>query len=222
MALVEIHDRYAERFGASGAVEEALRHIDREAASRRLTQAVVDADPSERAALCRVLGWLGGRSAIESLVALLDAEPDAAASCRHGARRTGARRRARPSERAARERQRSPTAPASDRGAPQYGHGGHHRVPRRSEPERALARVRCPRSHRRREGDRRALLAPQRSGRACVSGGGRRHPGHRRRGGRTPGDRSGTVARRAHPSSGASNLGLLRITVDPWTSFSTR
>ena len=77
-ALVEICDRYADRFGVSSTVQDALRNIDPEAASRRVTQALADADSSERAALCRVLGWLGGRSAIEGLVALLDGEPDAA------------------------------------------------------------------------------------------------------------------------------------------------
>ncbi len=77
-ALAEIHDRYTERFGASSAIEDALRNIDGAAAGRRLTQALVDADASERACLCRVLGWLGGTGAIHALVALLDAEPDAA------------------------------------------------------------------------------------------------------------------------------------------------
>ncbi len=77
-ALVEICDRYADRFGASSAVQDALRTIDPESAGRRLTQAITDADTQERAALCRVLGWLGGTSAIDGLLALLDAEPDAA------------------------------------------------------------------------------------------------------------------------------------------------
>ncbi len=77
-ALVEIHDRYAERFGPSSTIQDALRDIDAAAAARRLTQALVDADAAERTALCRVLGWLGGTGAIHGLVALLDAEPDAA------------------------------------------------------------------------------------------------------------------------------------------------
>jgi HEAT repeat protein len=76
LALAEIDDRYADRFGARRVVDDALRAIDAEAASRRLTQAVADADSSERSALCRVLGWLGGRSAVAGLVALLDGEPE--------------------------------------------------------------------------------------------------------------------------------------------------
>jgi HEAT repeat protein len=78
LALVEIHDRYAEQFGAGAVVQDTLRSIDTAAASRRLTRAIVDADSSERAAICRVLGWIGGTGAIHDLVALLDAEPDAA------------------------------------------------------------------------------------------------------------------------------------------------
>ena len=41
-------------------------------ATRRLSHAVVDADSGERAAICRVLGWIGGSAAIHSLVQLLD------------------------------------------------------------------------------------------------------------------------------------------------------
>jgi HEAT repeat protein len=78
LSLVEIHDRYVERFGSGGVVADTLRSIDTAAASRRLTRAIVDADSSERAAICRVLGWIGGTGAIHDLVALLDGDPDAA------------------------------------------------------------------------------------------------------------------------------------------------
>jgi HEAT repeat protein len=77
-ALVEIHDRYTAQFGPHRAVLDALASIDSSAASRRLTQSLVGADPAERTALCRVLGWVGGSNAARALVELLDAEPSSA------------------------------------------------------------------------------------------------------------------------------------------------
>jgi HEAT repeat protein len=76
VALVEIHDRYADRFGATSAVPNALRSIDAAAASRRLAHAAIDADSGERWAISRVLGWIGGGPAIHALVGLLDADPE--------------------------------------------------------------------------------------------------------------------------------------------------
>jgi HEAT repeat protein len=76
VALVEIHDRYAARFGATSAVPASLRMVDAAGASRRLAHAVADADSSERWAISRVLGWIGGAPAIQALVGLLHADPE--------------------------------------------------------------------------------------------------------------------------------------------------
>jgi HEAT repeat protein len=78
VALVEIHDRHTERFGPSNAVPGRLARIEESAASRRLVRSLVGADASERAALGRVLGWVGEPDSVEALVELLDAEPTAA------------------------------------------------------------------------------------------------------------------------------------------------
>jgi len=76
-ALVEIDDRYTLQFGPHRVVLDALEKLDSGAASRRLTQSLVGADATEQAALCRVLGWVGGDNAARALVDLLDAEPAA-------------------------------------------------------------------------------------------------------------------------------------------------
>ncbi len=78
VALVEIHDRYTERFGPSNAVPGRLARIEESAASRRLVRSLAGADAIERTALCRVLGWVGESDSVEALVELLDAEPAAA------------------------------------------------------------------------------------------------------------------------------------------------
>ncbi len=74
-ALVEIHDRHAQRYGPSRVVLDGLLAVDAAAATRRLTQALAGADAAERTALCTVMGWLGGMNAVFELVELLDAEP---------------------------------------------------------------------------------------------------------------------------------------------------
>src|ERR1019366_9523316 len=78
VSLVEIHDRYAGRFGATSAVPSALRTVDAASVSRRLAHAATDADSGERSAISRVLGWIGGAPAIHALVSLLDADPETA------------------------------------------------------------------------------------------------------------------------------------------------
>jgi|CZKU01.1.fsa_nt_gi HEAT repeat protein len=78
VSLVEIHDRYAGRFGATSAVPSALRTVDAASVSRRLAHAATDADSGERSAISRVLGWIGGAPAIHALVGLLDADPETA------------------------------------------------------------------------------------------------------------------------------------------------
>lgn len=78
-ALVEIHQQHAERLGAVSAVPQALRSIGSPVVSR-LAQAAPAADSRERTAICRVLGWVGGTEAIETLLGFLDADPDTARS----------------------------------------------------------------------------------------------------------------------------------------------
>ncbi len=77
-ALVEIGDRYTERFGPNRVVGDGIASIDAALANRRVSHALLQANPSERTSLCRVLGLLGVASAVPSLVELLDAEPEAA------------------------------------------------------------------------------------------------------------------------------------------------
>jgi HEAT repeat protein len=77
-ALTEISDLYTERFGPNHVVGEGLAAIDAAQANRQLSHALLDANPSERTSLCRVLGLLGIAGAVPSLVELLDAEPEAA------------------------------------------------------------------------------------------------------------------------------------------------
>ncbi|MGD0674807.1 MAG: HEAT repeat domain-containing protein [Polyangiaceae bacterium] len=74
-ALVEVHDRSTDRFGPNRAVLSALADLDASAASRRLTQSLVGADVVESTAICRVLGWLGGRGALSGLMGMLDSDP---------------------------------------------------------------------------------------------------------------------------------------------------
>lgn len=74
-ALVEIHERHAQRYGPSRVVLDGLAAVDASAATRRLAQALAGADAAERSALCTVMGWLGGMNAVFELVELLDAEP---------------------------------------------------------------------------------------------------------------------------------------------------
>ncbi|MBV9945873.1 MAG: HEAT repeat domain-containing protein [Myxococcales bacterium] len=77
-ALVEIHDRHAARFGPHSAIPEALARTDARTVTRRLGQALAGADAAERAALGRVLGWIGGPRSVQMLVELLDGEPEVA------------------------------------------------------------------------------------------------------------------------------------------------
>jgi HEAT repeat protein len=76
-ALAQIHDQHAERLGGESGVPQALRAIGASVVDR-LSQASTSADTRERAAICRVLGWIGGSQAVHTLVGLLDADPDTA------------------------------------------------------------------------------------------------------------------------------------------------
>ncbi len=77
-ALVEIFDRYSERFGPNHVVADALATVDVNVANRGISHALVGADGAERASLCRILGFLGAAGAVPVLVELLDGEPEAA------------------------------------------------------------------------------------------------------------------------------------------------
>ncbi|WP_164019915.1 HEAT repeat domain-containing protein [Pyxidicoccus trucidator] len=78
VALVDIHEAQVQRFGGARAVQAALRG-DAEGAvlGRRLSQAITGADSAEKAALSRLLGWVGGQDAAGGLLKLLDG-PDPA------------------------------------------------------------------------------------------------------------------------------------------------
>ncbi|WP_426744500.1 HEAT repeat domain-containing protein [Myxococcus faecalis] len=76
VALVDIHEAQVQRFGGARAVQAALRSGgDLSVLGRKLAQAISTADSAERAALARLLGWIGGQDAAAGLLRLLDA-PD--------------------------------------------------------------------------------------------------------------------------------------------------
>ena len=76
VALVEIHEAQVQRFGGARVVQSALRARPvRADLGRRLARCLSGADAAEKAALSRLLGWVGGPDAASGLLALLDAEP---------------------------------------------------------------------------------------------------------------------------------------------------
>lgn len=75
VALVEIHEAQVQRFGGTRVVRSALRtRPTLDELGRRLTRCLAGADAAEKAALSRLLGWVGGPEAASGLLALLDAE----------------------------------------------------------------------------------------------------------------------------------------------------
>lgn len=79
VALVEIHEAQVQRFGGARVVQSALRTRPAGAElGRRLARCLSGADATEKAALSRLLGWVGGPDAASGLLALLDAEPTVA------------------------------------------------------------------------------------------------------------------------------------------------
>jgi HEAT repeat protein len=76
-ALGEIHDRLAAQFGPQPAVVEALGRLDTTATSRRLVKCLTAGDAAERAALCRVLGWVGAPGSAQALLELIAVDPGA-------------------------------------------------------------------------------------------------------------------------------------------------
>lgn len=90
LALADIDDEMVRRLGASGTLLPSLQAIsDPGAASRRITQSFERAEPAERVALCRALGWLGVDSAAASLVELLGVEPETARAAAVALRQLG-------------------------------------------------------------------------------------------------------------------------------------
>ncbi|HLL83644.1 MAG TPA: HEAT repeat domain-containing protein, partial [Longimicrobium sp.] len=78
VALVDIHEVQVQRFGGARAVQSALRgDAEGLVLGRRLSQAITGADSVEKAALSRLLGWVGGQDAAGGLLKLLDG-PDPA------------------------------------------------------------------------------------------------------------------------------------------------
>ena len=78
LALAEIHDRQAERFGNDGLVPAAFGRTGLGTSTRRVLQCLEHADASEQAALVRLLSWVGGEDAVVALVDLLGDDQTAA------------------------------------------------------------------------------------------------------------------------------------------------
>ncbi|WP_224244867.1 HEAT repeat domain-containing protein [Hyalangium gracile] len=79
VALVEIHEAQVQRFGGTRVVQTALRvRASTADLGRRLARCLSGADAAEKAALSRLLGWVGGPDAATGLLALLDTEPTVA------------------------------------------------------------------------------------------------------------------------------------------------
>ena len=72
LALAELHDRHAERFGRTHEVEEELRRTVPPNAVRNLCRALGGASSAEQIGICRVLGALGSEDAVADLTPLLD------------------------------------------------------------------------------------------------------------------------------------------------------
>ncbi|CAN92819.1 unknown protein [Sorangium cellulosum So ce56] len=80
-ALAELRERYRERYGTVAPIDEALRsEAPAPGVARRLSQSLAGADPAEQAALCSVLGAIGGDEALLELTRLLDADPPVASA----------------------------------------------------------------------------------------------------------------------------------------------
>lgn len=80
LALSELEQGYAARFGTPLVIEALLRKANPPGAVRRLIHAATGASVAEQGALCWVLGTLGDREAAPALVKLLDATPSVAAA----------------------------------------------------------------------------------------------------------------------------------------------
>jgi HEAT repeat protein len=88
-ALAEIDDRSVERFGNASAIGATLSRDEFRRTTRRIVQALSQADAVEESALCRVLGWIGGEASILALVDLLSTERSAAPTAAEALGRLG-------------------------------------------------------------------------------------------------------------------------------------
>jgi HEAT repeat protein len=88
-AIAELYDTHAERYGVTGALDQALRASSPATATYRLTRAITGASPVEQVAICRLLGELGDDSAVPSLMRLLDALTPAAAAAAEALKKLG-------------------------------------------------------------------------------------------------------------------------------------
>ncbi|WP_437614320.1 HEAT repeat domain-containing protein [Sorangium sp. So ce834] len=81
VALAELRERYRERYGTAGPIDEALRgEAPAPGAARRLSQSLAGADTAEQVLICSVLGAIGGEDVLLDLTRLLDAEPPVASA----------------------------------------------------------------------------------------------------------------------------------------------
>src|SRR5207237_941208 len=72
-ALSDLRERHGELYGTQEPIVEAILQADPERSCvRRLLQALSGADASEQAAICTVLGALGGEDSVRALTQLLD------------------------------------------------------------------------------------------------------------------------------------------------------
>lgn len=88
-ALGELYERFAERYGEAGALDEALRAAAPAAAARRAEACLGGAGTEEQVALCKVLGVLGGEAHVPALTRLLEAPPSVAAAAAAALRSVG-------------------------------------------------------------------------------------------------------------------------------------
>ncbi|XYI01472.1 HEAT repeat domain-containing protein [Sorangium sp. So ce1128] len=81
VALVELRERYRDRYGTVEPIDDALRsEALAPGAARRLSHSLAGSDPGEQAMICSVLGAIGGEDVLLDLTRLLDAEPPVASA----------------------------------------------------------------------------------------------------------------------------------------------
>lgn len=92
VALAELMDRHAQRYGEAAPVEDEIRHATRDGrAARQLAQSIGFADTTEKVAMCRVLGEIDSDDAVAAVTRLLE-EPEPITSAAAAAlRRIGER-----------------------------------------------------------------------------------------------------------------------------------
>jgi len=90
LALRDLHQRHRERFGRDDAIDLAIHGAGVDAGGvRQLTRALAEGDPTEKAAICFVLGALHDPSTAPVLTGLLDGAPEVADAAASALRRLG-------------------------------------------------------------------------------------------------------------------------------------